>query len=132
VESDRPYRAAHADQGSEIDEAPLEPFGAVEAAVDQAAVEADRMAGAQRHAGGEKKDEEGVPGEGEGTEDQRGGQHPAVPQRSAGIPEHLALDRAGGVETGQRIDLEGGASRRDLVGHQVTSGPLRAMIVSMR
>lgn len=80
VRGDHAEGACHADQCAEIDQKTLEPERRFKAAMDEKAMHADRMAGAECHGACRDEEGEGVPGEGEGAEDEGGHGEGAGPQ----------------------------------------------------
>jgi len=111
VGADHPEGAAHPDARAEPDQHPLKPQRAFEAAVDQPAVEADRMAEEQSGTRGQEEHCKGGRRDGEWTEDQRRREHRPVPQRMDRIPPHparrgIGISGAEGVH-GVRIFQDG-------------------------
>ena len=100
VHANGPQRPTHAYRRTEPDQRPLQPFGTLEAAVNEAPVEADGVAGAKRDTGRDQKDGQGAPRKCKRTEDDGPKQHCAIPQGARRIPNNRALDRRRRVQIG--------------------------------
>ena len=106
VHANGPQRPTHAHRRSKPDQRPLQPFGTLETAVNEAPVEANGVAGAKRNSRRDHKDGQRAPRKCKRTEYDGPKQHCAIPQGAPCIPNNRALDRRRLVQIGQRIDFE--------------------------
>ncbi len=79
VDAHHAERAVHADHGRAPDQDDLQPERALEASVDQAPMQSDRVAEQQGRGGEEQKDPDSAPGKGDGRQRHGRREHAAVP-----------------------------------------------------